>query len=102
MQNELRDAAIEYAKQGFAVFPLKPRNKTPMQAGGFKIATTDQRQIEKWWRDTPTANIGIATGQRSGGIVVIDLDVDDNKGIMKKILLVLKIQNIYLKMILNI
>ena len=81
MQNELRDAAIEYAKQGFAVFPLKPRNKTPMQAGGFKIATTDQRQIEKWWRDTPTANIGIATGQRSGGIVVIDLDVDDNKGI---------------------
>lgn len=81
MKNELRDAALEYAKQGFAVFPLKPRNKTPMQAGGFKIATTDQLQIEKWWKETPTANIGIATGQMSGGLLVIDLDVDDNKGI---------------------
>ena len=81
MQNELRDAAIEYAKQGFAVFPLKPKNKTPIQAGGFKNATTDISTIEKWWKELPTANIGIATGQRSGGIVVIDLDVDDNKGI---------------------
>ena len=81
MQNELRDAAIEYAKQGFAVFPLRPRNKMPILNGGFKIATTDQSQIEKWWATNPNANIGIATGQMSGGLLVIDLDVDDNKGI---------------------
>ena len=71
------DAAIEYAKQGFAVFPLKPRNKTPIQGGGFKNATTDIPTIERWWNKTPNANIGIATGQMSGGIVVIDLDIDD-------------------------
>ena len=81
MQNELMDAAIEYAKQGFAVFPLKPRNKTPIQGGGFKNATTDIPTIERWWNKTPNANIGIATGQMSGGIVVIDLDIDDDKGI---------------------
>ena len=81
MQNELMEAAIEYAKQGFAVFPLKPRNKTPIQGGGFKNATTDLEMIKRWWAKTPTANIGIATGQMSGGIVVIDLDVDDDKGI---------------------
>ncbi len=81
MGNELRDAAIEYAKKGFAVFPLKPRNKTPIQGGGFKNATTDLKLIEQWWSRTPNANIGIATGQMSGGLVVIDLDVDDDKGI---------------------
>ena len=81
MQNELRDAAIEYAKQGFAVFPLKPKNKTPIYPKGFKIATTDQAQIDNWWKVNPNANIGIATGQLSGGLLVIDLDVDENKGI---------------------
>ena len=41
--------------------------------GGFKVATTDPRQIEAWWRKWPDANIGIATGAMSG-IVVIDVD----------------------------
>lgn len=80
-QNKFLEAAIDYANQGFAVFPLYPKDKFPIYSGGFKIATTNPKQIGAWWRKTPNANIGIATGQASGGLIIIDLDVDDEKGI---------------------
>ena len=37
----LHDAALDYAARGWAVFPLKERDKVPAVAGGFKVATTD-------------------------------------------------------------
>ena len=79
--DRMMECALEYANQGFAVFPLSPKDKFPIYSGGFKIATTDPVQIGKWWRRNPDANIGIATGQPSGGLIVIDLDVDEDKGI---------------------
>jgi len=74
--NELKEAALQYAKIGLAVFPLIPRDKKPLTENGFKNATTDPARIEDWWNIHPDANIGIATGQMSGGICVIDMDVD--------------------------
>lgn len=56
------DAAIEYAKKGFAVFPLKYRDKVPLTRNGCKDATTDAAQIKAWWQQHPNANIGLATG----------------------------------------
>jgi len=78
--NELKQAAIKYAKLGLAVFPLIPRDKKPLTQNGFKDATTDVNQINAWWDKTPDANIGIATGQMSGGLVVVDMDVDKEEG----------------------
>lgn len=78
--NELKEAAIEYAKIGLAVFPLVPRDKKPLTMNGFKDATTNIDKITEWWLINPTANIGIATGQMSNGLVVIDMDVDEDKG----------------------
>jgi hypothetical protein len=49
--------------------------KHPMTATGFKEATTDEAQIRAWWKRWPTANIAIATGDSSGGLVVIDCDI---------------------------
>lgn len=72
--NTFLDYAIEYASKGMAVFPLKPREKKPLTAHGVKDATTDFDQITKWWKKNPNANIGIACGQISGGLLVIDLD----------------------------
>lgn len=72
--NELLTAALEYAAQGLAVFPLTPKGKTPITNNGFYAATTDPATIKKWWSENPAANIGIATGRRSGGLVVVDLD----------------------------
>lgn len=76
----LKGWALEYTGMGLAVFPLRARNKTPATKNGCKDATTDQKQIASWWNRWPDANIGIATGSVSGGLVVIDLDRDEEKG----------------------
>lgn len=75
------DAAIEYAKKGFAVFPLKYRDKVPLTRNGCKDATTDAAQIKSWWQKYPNANIGLATGAVSQNVFVIDLDIDEDRGI---------------------
>lgn len=80
MSNELKEAALKYADMGLAVFPLIPKDKKPLTDNGFKNATTDPAKIEEWWSIHPDANVGIATGNMSGGIVVIDMDIDKEKG----------------------
>lgn len=58
------------------MLPLFSDTKEPhskLAPHGLKDATTDAAVIEAWWDDTPTANVGIATGSRSG-LVVVDLD----------------------------
>lgn len=85
----MKDQALYYASLGLAVLPLKPPRipgqkkpgKEPMTAHGVKDATTDQDVISQWWDNCPDANIGIATGSRSGGLVVIDLDIDEDRGL---------------------
>ena len=78
MANILLDAAIDYASRGLAVFPLKPREKAPITAHGVHEATTNFEQINKWWSRYPNANIGIACGKVSGGLLVVDLDRKPN------------------------
>lgn len=78
MSNQFLDAAIEYASKGMAVFPIKPRGKEPLTRHGVKDATTNFNTIEKWWTKHPNANIGIACGLVSGGLLVIDLDEKEN------------------------
>lgn len=70
---QIVSAAQDYARQGYHVFPCKP-DKSPYTEHGFKDATTDPFQIERWLQQWPDAMIGMATGARSG-IVVIDVDI---------------------------
>ncbi len=79
-ENNLKEWALYYAQLGLAVFPLQPRGKVPFLDGGFKVATKDPAQISTWWTRWPDANIGIATGAASGGLVVIDADVNEDAG----------------------
>jgi hypothetical protein len=44
-----------------------------------KDATFDPKQIKAWWEKWPQANIGVATGAKSG-IVVIDVDPRNGGG----------------------
>ena len=83
------DAALDYASRGWAVLPLhRPsahggcscgradcdsRGKHPRTAHGVTDATTDEATIREWWARDPSANVGIATGARSG-IAVLDID----------------------------
>ena len=71
--SEFLEAALQYAGRGWRVFPLKPRGKTPILKGGFKLATVAPSQLEAWWGAWPDANVGIATGLASN-LIVYDLD----------------------------
>ena len=73
IRQRLADAAAQLAARGWAVFPLRERDKTPLRnTHGCKDATTDPAQVRAWWAKA-RHNIGIATGPASG-LVVIDLD----------------------------
>ncbi|MFR3484832.1 MAG: bifunctional DNA primase/polymerase, partial [Clostridia bacterium] len=64
-------AAVEYINMGLAVFPVVYKGKTPLTKNGCKDATTDAAVVKGWWQKWPNANIGIATGAKSNGLLVI-------------------------------
>jgi hypothetical protein len=72
LPENLGAAAAAYAAAGIRVFPCAPGGKQPLTTTGFRAATTELRQIRRWWAWQPEANIGIATGH---GLDVLDVDV---------------------------
>jgi Bifunctional DNA primase/polymerase, N-terminal len=76
MTTVLIDAALDYAAQGYSVFPCRPRGKEPAIARGFQAATTNPETIKRYWRQSE-CNIGIRTGAASGFWV---LDIDGDQG----------------------
>ena len=76
---DMLSAALAYCtpngeRSAWAVFPCS-YNKTPIisrEKGGHGCndATTDKNQINKWWKEYPRANIGVATGTVNGFIVL--------------------------------
>ena len=75
--SDLGKAAVEYAKQGWHIFPLAPNSKAPliskrMGGRGHLDGTTDLDKIQRWWSVTPNANIGISLIK--SGLVVVDVD----------------------------
>ncbi len=73
MRQALSGAALGYAEQGWAVLPLD--GKCPRTAHGHHDASRDPRQVARWWRHWPTANIGVVVPDR-----VLVLDVDPRNG----------------------
>lgn len=67
----LGEQAKSLALKGFEVFPLVPKDKKPLVKWK-EEKTRDINKIESFWNKTPSANIGIATGN---GLLVIDVDV---------------------------
>lgn len=56
---------------------LRPRDKKPLFYHWQRLLTTDETKIRMWYGMEPNANVGIATGIRSGLLV---LDVDGRNG----------------------
>jgi hypothetical protein len=79
--NDMLDAALSYATQGWAVLALSPNSKIPikdslLQPNGSLSATTDPEIITKLFTTYPKANIGIACGEN---FTVVDLDGPEAK-----------------------
>jgi len=73
----LLDAAIEYARMGWQVFPCHPTGHQPLVERGFYAATIDADVIKSWWARWPNAAIGLRTGEASGMFAV---DIDPRPG----------------------
>ncbi len=88
------EAALALAREGRPVLPVWPvrggvcacggpkvnpgcrPGKHPAVRGGHRAATTDERRICGWWGRWPDANLAVATGRRSG-LMVVDADGED-------------------------
>src|SRR5580704_3682833 len=93
------DWALAYVRLGWYVLPLHSMRNGRCSCGkrdcpspakhpigrlvpnGFKDASNDPATIEKWWRQEPNANIGVATGQ--SGLTVLDVDGPEGKAQLK-------------------
>jgi hypothetical protein len=75
--NALLEAALRYAKRGWPVIPIQPRDKRPLTRHGLNDASTDRAQIRRWWERYPNANIGVALWH--AGLVIVDGDSDDGR-----------------------
>ncbi|MGI5841649.1 MAG: bifunctional DNA primase/polymerase, partial [Patescibacteria group bacterium] len=76
------EMALQYAAMGWHVFPCQPRSKIPYPGTrGVKDATTDQDVIRAWFTRWTDANIALACGVGDVPIYVVDVDVDNEKGI---------------------
>ena len=76
----LGEAAAALAGAGFSVLPLQRAGKAPAIKGGCRAASSDPAQVDAWWAASPWSNVGVACGAASGGLVVIDVDVDGETG----------------------
>lgn len=79
-------AALEYVSAGLALLPLAPGGKAPLaellpkdQCGRavwkpLALRPVSAAEVQEWFAKEPECNIGIITGQASGGLVVADFD----------------------------
>lgn len=78
-ETTMRQRAVALAEQGFRVFPLKARSKTPVVKAFYDIATSDPVKVAEMWTDAKGCsqdyNIGISTDN----LLVLDIDVKDGK-----------------------
>jgi len=92
-------AALSYAANGWAVFPVNAvasgrcgcgatdcasPGKHPLTSHGVKQASSDAGTVEAWWRRWPKANVAIATGSVSG-VIVIDVDPPEGESSLNRL-----------------
>ncbi len=82
--NAMLQAALAYAKRDWAVLPVRAGGKVPLTGHGVHDASCDEATIRTWWEKWPSANVAIACGAVSGGLVVLDCDEAEFAWALKK------------------
>jgi len=78
LERSIVSAALEYAANGWPVFPCDPETKRPCTKHGFKSATVDPQIIKAWWGGPWSKKmIGVPTGKVIGAFV---LDINPPAG----------------------
>jgi len=87
LPSPLGQAALQYARRGWRVFPCREGDETfvngkgetvllkakaPYSGNGVKDATSDETVIRGWWKRWPNAMIGLAMGDH--GLFALDFD----------------------------
>ncbi|WAM17515.1 bifunctional DNA primase/polymerase [Rhodococcus sp. JS3073] len=71
MSAPFRDHGPRLAAEGWAVFPVAPRGKSPLAGShAYKDATTDALVVAEWARKHPTSNVAVCPD----GYLVVDVD----------------------------
>jgi Bifunctional DNA primase/polymerase, N-terminal len=70
--------ALAFAECGWPVFPCQSGQKIPATRHGYLDATTDERQITRWFTRHPDWNLAVATG--APGPDVLDVDQHGKAG----------------------
>ena len=68
------DYAEQYASDGIDIFPCDANGKSPLTKHGYKDASSNANDVERWWKAYPDANIGMPTGRRNN-LVIVDVDM---------------------------
>ena len=82
--NELEIGPLDCARRGWRVVPLHPVHpasscgrkkckdicKHALNKNGLDDATLNEQTIHQWWQKWPNANVGVATGEHSGVVVL--------------------------------
>jgi hypothetical protein len=72
--------ALALHQRGFAPLPLAPRSKQPASGNGWPSFEFDPSAAEQWFKED--ANVGVILGQRSGGLIDVDIDCDEAARLM--------------------
>jgi hypothetical protein len=74
----LHETAYRYAESGIPVFVCIPNSKLPATPNGFKDATTDIEQINRWYSECFNYNIGMSPADAGWAVVDVEYNgLDD-------------------------
>jgi len=84
--NETLQSALQYARRGFSVIPVKPGDKKPFLSWKeFESRRATEEEIRQWWQKWPKAMVAVVTGEISG-LFVVDCDTAEGYAEIQKLL----------------